>query len=100
MRGKFPKIFDDEKYGVEAKKLYDDANQMIQKIINHDWVILKSLVELNGLTSEDIDNVYSMVQTFIERESNSLCPGSKTHTALTGNGFAHAAPSCLFTKVT
>ena len=40
------------------------------------------------------------IQTFIERESNSLCPGSKTHTALTGNGLAHAAPSCLFTKVT
>ena len=59
MRGKFPKIFDDEKYGVEAKKLYDDANQMIQKIINHDWVILKSLVGIwNARSVGDDVEVY------------------------------------------
>ena len=28
----------------------------------------ESLVDLKGITSENLDNVYSMVQTFIERE--------------------------------
>ncbi|MBN4081635.1 methionine synthase [bacterium AH-315-C07] len=33
LTGKYPKIFDDEIVGVEAKKLYDDANKMLDEII-------------------------------------------------------------------
>ena len=32
--------------------------------------------------------------------SKSLCPASIMQSELTGNGFPHAAPSCLFTMVT
>jgi len=34
LNGKFPKIFDDPVKGEEAKKLYDDANVMLRKIID------------------------------------------------------------------
>ncbi len=33
MKGKYPAIFDDKKYGKEAKKLFDDANKLLDKII-------------------------------------------------------------------
>lgn len=38
MHGKFPKIFDDPVVGVEARKLYDDAQQMLDAIIREDWL--------------------------------------------------------------
>ncbi len=33
LRGKYPRIFDDEFVGEEAKKLFDDANRLLDKII-------------------------------------------------------------------
>jgi len=33
LKGKYPKIFDDPKVGGEAKKLFDDANQLLDRII-------------------------------------------------------------------
>ena len=38
LRGKFPDILDDPKYGVEARKLYDDALEMLDKIISEKWL--------------------------------------------------------------
>ena len=38
LRGKFPDIFDDPKYGIEARKLYDDAREMLEKIISEKWL--------------------------------------------------------------
>ncbi len=34
MKGKYPTIFENDKYGAEAKKLFDDAQVILQKIIN------------------------------------------------------------------
>lgn len=34
MKGRYPDILDDEKAGVEARKLFDDANQLLDKIIS------------------------------------------------------------------
>jgi 5-methyltetrahydrofolate--homocysteine methyltransferase len=34
MKGKYPAIFKNDKYGKEAKKLFDDANKLLDKIIN------------------------------------------------------------------
>ena len=38
MKQKYPQIFEDEKYGVQAKKLFNDANEMLKKIIENDWI--------------------------------------------------------------
>jgi len=33
LRGSFPKIFDDKYVGIEAKKLYDDAQELLKRIV-------------------------------------------------------------------
>jgi len=38
MRGKFPDILDDPRYGEEARKLYKDAQEMLEKIVNEKWL--------------------------------------------------------------
>jgi 5-methyltetrahydrofolate--homocysteine methyltransferase len=38
LRGKFPDIFEHPEYGSEARKLYDDAQEMLQKIIDEKWL--------------------------------------------------------------
>ncbi|MGC9341853.1 MAG: methionine synthase, partial [Bacteroidales bacterium] len=38
LRGKFPDILDDPKMGTEARKLYEDANQMLDQIIKEKWL--------------------------------------------------------------
>lgn len=43
LKGKFPQIFDDKTKGTEARKLYDDANLLIDKIIN------EKIIEANAV---------------------------------------------------
>ncbi len=38
LRGKFPDIFNHPAYGIEARKLYEDAQEMLQKIISEKWL--------------------------------------------------------------
>jgi 5-methyltetrahydrofolate--homocysteine methyltransferase len=40
MKGKFPDVLEDKKYGEEARKLFDDANQLLDMIIDQN--LLKS----------------------------------------------------------
>jgi len=43
LRGSFPKIFDDKYVGIEAKKLYDDAQTLLKKIVK------EKLLQANGV---------------------------------------------------
>jgi 5-methyltetrahydrofolate--homocysteine methyltransferase len=43
MKGTFPQIFDDPRQGEEAKKLYVEANQMLDEIIE------KKMLQANGV---------------------------------------------------
>jgi 5-methyltetrahydrofolate--homocysteine methyltransferase len=38
LRGKFPEILKDPKYGEEARKLFDDAQEMLDRIIQEKWL--------------------------------------------------------------
>lgn len=38
MHGKFPQILSDEKIGAEAKKLYEDAQALLKKVIAEKWL--------------------------------------------------------------
>jgi 5-methyltetrahydrofolate--homocysteine methyltransferase len=38
LRGKFPDIFDHPSYGKEARKLYEDAQEMLDRIIAEKWL--------------------------------------------------------------
>jgi len=46
LKGRFPKILDDEVKGEEARKLYDDALVMLQQIIDENWLQAKAVVGL------------------------------------------------------
>src|SRR4029079_9158517 len=44
MKGSYPKIFNDPERGVEAKKLFDDAQLMLEKIIREKWLTANGVV--------------------------------------------------------
>jgi 5-methyltetrahydrofolate--homocysteine methyltransferase len=44
MRGKYPEILKDEHVGVEATKLFNDANAMLDKLIAEKWLTAKGVV--------------------------------------------------------
>ncbi len=44
MKGKFPEILNDEHVGSEATKLYNDANGLLDKIVNEHWLTAKGVV--------------------------------------------------------
>lgn len=57
LHGKFPKLLDDEKVGQEARKLYDDAQQMLDQIITEKWLQAKGVYgfwEANRKGADDI----------------------------------------------
>lgn len=57
LKGKFPSIFEDENVGSEAKKLYDDANKMLDKIIRHQSLTANAVFGLYKANTigDDID---------------------------------------------
>ncbi|MDP3353416.1 MAG: methionine synthase [Flavobacteriaceae bacterium] len=55
--GKYPAIFEHPEKGVEAKKLYDDANQMLDSIIHENWIGAKAVIGLFPAKSEKEDIV-------------------------------------------
>lgn len=46
MKGKYPAIFEDEKYGEEARKLFDDANRLLDRIISENLITAKGVYGL------------------------------------------------------
>src|SRR5690606_28287846 len=44
MKGKYPAILTDEHAGAEATKLFNDANAMLDKIIEEKWLTAKGVV--------------------------------------------------------
>lgn len=44
MKGKYPNIFESPKYGKEAKKLFDDAQQLLDKIIAEKLLTAKAVI--------------------------------------------------------
>lgn len=44
MKGKYPAILEDEHVGAEATKLYNDANAMLDKIIEEEWLTAKGVL--------------------------------------------------------
>ncbi|UII30816.1 methionine synthase [Fulvivirga ulvae] len=63
LKGKFPKIFDDKVIGTEARKLYDDANQLL------DEIIAGNLLHANGVIGlYEAKRVGDDVKVFAEGE--------------------------------
>ncbi len=53
MHGNFPAILKDEIVGKEATKLYNDANELLDKIIEENWLTPKGVVGFWNAFSED-----------------------------------------------
>ena len=57
MAGKFPAILTDEVVGVEATKLYHDAQAMLDKIIAEKWISANGVIGIfpaNSVNDDDI----------------------------------------------
>ena len=57
LHGKFPKIFEYEATGSEARELYDNAQIMIKKIINEKRLTAKGVFGIFPANSNDIDEI-------------------------------------------
>lgn len=57
LAGIYPKIFDDEKVGEQAKNLFNDANELLQKIIKEKWLKAKAVIGIWNANSigDDIE---------------------------------------------
>lgn len=58
LKGKFPAIFKDEYVGIEAQKLYNDAQKMLQRIIKEKWLTAKAVIGFypaNSINDDDLE---------------------------------------------
>ena len=53
LSGIYPKIFENERYGEEAKKLFDDAQVMLKKIIDEKWLTANGIFGIFKAHSQD-----------------------------------------------
>ncbi len=57
MQGSYPKILEDKVRGEEAKKLFNDAQELLQKIINENWLTANAVIGI--FDAESIgDDIY------------------------------------------
>ena len=43
LKGRYPQIFEDERFGREARKIFDDAQQLLDLIISEKWITAKGV---------------------------------------------------------
>jgi 5-methyltetrahydrofolate--homocysteine methyltransferase len=55
MKGTYPKILNDTGHGTEAKKLFDDAQKMLKKIIDEKWLHANAVIGFYPAHSENDD---------------------------------------------
>ncbi len=58
LRGNYPEIFEDEIVGVEAKKLFNDAQSILRRIIDENWLTAKGVIGIfpaNAVNDDDIE---------------------------------------------
>ncbi|MGZ8186787.1 MAG: vitamin B12 dependent-methionine synthase activation domain-containing protein, partial [Methylobacter sp.] len=57
MAGSYPKILDDKVIGIEARKLFQDAQDMLKKIITEEWLTARAVIGFFPANSEGDDVV-------------------------------------------
>lgn len=61
MKGSYPKILKDATRGTEAQKLFDDAQNMLKKIIDEKWLTANAVIGIypaSTINDDDIEVVY------------------------------------------
>jgi 5-methyltetrahydrofolate--homocysteine methyltransferase len=79
LQGKFPAIFDNPVVGEEARKLYEDAQQMLKQIIEEKWLTARAVV---GFYPANADGDDLLLHDYEEVTYNVPCEkhGYHTHT--------------------
>ena len=67
MKGSYPKIFNDKERGSEAKKLFDDGQIMLNKIINEKWLLANAVAGVFPANSDGDDII------IFDSENNEKC---------------------------
>jgi len=57
MAGSYPKILDDKVVGIEARKLFEDAQVMLKKIISEQWLTARAVIGFFPANSDGDDIV-------------------------------------------
>lgn len=57
LKGKFPSIFEEKNVGIEAKKLFDDANKLLDKIMSENLLTAKGVFGLFPANSIGFDDI-------------------------------------------
>ena len=57
LKGKFPAIFEDAYVGTEAKKLYNDAQSMLRRIIDEKWLTANGAFGIFPANATENDNI-------------------------------------------
>lgn len=90
MKGSYPKIFNDPQRGAEAKKLFDDAQAMLRRIISEKWLKANAVIGIypaNAVNDDDIE-VYAdesrnrVLTTFHSIRQQSKKPAGQYNVAL------------------
>jgi 5-methyltetrahydrofolate--homocysteine methyltransferase len=55
LAGRYPKILDDSVVGTEARKLFDDAQVMLHKIISEEWLTARAIIGFFPANSDGDD---------------------------------------------
>ncbi|MDQ5817924.1 MAG: methionine synthase, partial [Actinomycetota bacterium] len=58
MKASYPKIFDDPEKGAEARRLFEDAQGLLERIIAEDWLSARAVIGLfpaNALPNDDVE---------------------------------------------
>jgi 5-methyltetrahydrofolate--homocysteine methyltransferase len=69
LAGKFPAILEDEIVGKEATKLYEDAQKMLQQIIDEKWLTAKAVIGIypaNTVNSDSIEIYESNIRDSVK----------------------------------
>jgi 5-methyltetrahydrofolate--homocysteine methyltransferase len=57
MPGRFPEVLTDKIFGAEAKRIFDDAQKLLKKVIDEKWFIANGVIGFWPATSNNADTV-------------------------------------------
>ncbi len=83
LSGRYPDIFEDRVVGVEARKLFEDAQAMLKKIINEEWLQARAVIGFYPANSDGDDIILYKEESRMEkreilhhlRQQNVKAPG-------------------------
>jgi 5-methyltetrahydrofolate--homocysteine methyltransferase len=73
LHGRFPNILTDEIVGVEASKLYADAKEMLNKIVNERWLTANAVFGIFPANTIDYDDIEINTDSNRSDETKRIC---------------------------